>query len=108
MWYVAIRGYCFFLKKKKSFENTDKDTEHLAALLTKDDTTAGQFQDSFIKVHSALSSQKNAFGTSTSKNGSRAPVSLKPTYTCLDCSEVYANSERMAHTQKTEHNFCTA
>ncbi|KAL2009773.1 hypothetical protein VTN00DRAFT_5580 [Thermoascus crustaceus] len=77
--------------------------EHLAALLTKDDSTAGQFQDSFVKTHSALSSQKTAFGNPTS--WSRAPISLRPTYACLDCSEVFTNGDRMAHTQNTEHKF---
>ncbi|KAJ5871288.1 uncharacterized protein N7529_003641 [Penicillium soppii] len=79
--------------------------EHLAALLSKDEKTAGQFKVEFRKKDTLLAPYSKPEAVAVQTTGLRTVESLKPKFHCLSCSEVCLDIERQAHTAETGHVF---
>jgi hypothetical protein len=79
---------------------TITNIEHLRVLLEKSDTVAGRFYDSFIQAHTKLAIKRPQSAASSRL------TSLKPTYTCLECSEVCLSSRQSGHFADAGHGFC--
>jgi ubiquitin carboxyl-terminal hydrolase 22/27/51 len=84
----------------------DPPLEHLAALLSKDEKTAGQFKVEFRKKDTLLAPYSKPEAVAVQTTGLRTVESLKPKFHCLSCSEVCLDIERQAHTAETGHVFC--
>lgn len=79
-------------------------TEHLAAVLGRNQETAAQFRASFMKTNHGLAPRGLLVGDSPNR---KTPAGLlQPKYTCLSCSGAFVNGDRNAHMEKTGHLFC--
>ena len=79
---------------------------HLAAILSKDEKTAGQFREEFSKKYKMLAPFSKTETVAVPTTGLRTVASLKPKYHCLSCTEVCLSSKRAEHTAATGHAFC--
>ncbi|KAJ5476759.1 Peptidase C19ubiquitin carboxyl-terminal hydrolase 2 [Penicillium sp. IBT 31633x] len=79
--------------------------EHLAAILSKDERTAGQFRDRFRKQYQNLAPFSKPETVAVPTTGLRTVESLKPKYHCLSCPEVCLATKRADHTAETGHAF---
>lgn len=86
----------------------DQVEEHLAAVLTHNETTAGQFKNSFMNTHKLLAPKPGRVEISAQHtSGPQRASLLRPKYACLSCPERACSSgERKAHAGKTGHRFC--
>ena len=85
----------------------NRHQEHLAATLSKDETTAGQFKESLLKTHNVLGHQPGGVSLGKLRNShSQTAGLLRPTYVCVRCLETFANGDRETHAEKTGHQFC--
>jgi ubiquitin carboxyl-terminal hydrolase 22/27/51 len=79
---------------------------HLAAILSKDEKTAGQFREEFCRQYKLLAPFSKTETVAVPTTGLRTVASLKPKYHCLSCAEVCLASKRAEHTAATGHVFC--
>lgn len=85
---------------------SDLPLVHLAAILSKDEKTAGQFREEFCKKYKSLAPFSKTETVAVPTTGLRTVASLKPKYHCLSCTEVCLSSKRAEHTAATGHAFC--
>ncbi|KAJ5505340.1 Peptidase C19 ubiquitin carboxyl-terminal hydrolase 2 [Penicillium expansum] len=78
---------------------------HLAAILSKDEKTAGQFREEFSRQYKLLAPFSKTDTVAAPTTGLRTVESLKPKYHCLSCAEVCLGSKRAEHTAATGHAF---
>lgn len=81
--------------------------EHLSELLEGEEKPAGQFRRSFLHARTALSLKPTARRAATHSKSTAVPsLSLRPTYSCLQCSTVCSPGGRQSHRESTNHVFC--
>lgn len=84
--------------------------EHLSAILKNSEGQGSSFVIAFMK-QAAMRIPKVGEPQSRKHEGTNGikslqRLSLKPMYTCVECSEKHSNGDRQVHTDKTNHLFC--